>query len=426
MEFKITTATEKVAELEQRIRAIQGGTSAGKTISILQILIDASQRDEVPKITSVVSESLPHLKKGAMRDFKNIMMSAGYWDDASWNTSDSIYVFPPSKAAAKAGHTKGSIIEFFGADQASKVRGPRRDRLYMNEANNMGFEAFEQLEVRTRETIWLDWNPTNEFWFYTDVLNVRDDVDHLTITYLDNEALEPNIVASIEQRKNRKGWWQVYGLGLLGEVDGKIYKDWQIIDAVPHEARLERYGLDFGYSNDPSSIVAVYRHDGGLILDEVLYQKGMLNSQLADVIQNQENPTVLVVADSAEPKSIDELKLHGINIMPTTKGKDSVKHGIDLVQDQRISVTKRSVNVIKEYRNYLWRTNREGELMVPPQPEHTYSHSMDAIRYAIVSLPKLVQPLTEEQKATRNFQRAMKRKHAMRGGMRSKERKFVT
>lgn len=410
MEYSITTATKKVASLTKRIRALQGGTSASKTISVLQVLIHKSQTDNVPKITSIVSESLPHLKKGAMRDFLSIMMAHGYYDENAWNKTDSIYMFET-----------GSIIEFFGADQPAKVRGPRRDRLFMNECNNMHFETFEQLEVRTREEIYLDWNPSTEFWFYTEVLGKRDDVDHIILTYKDNEALEPSIVASIEQRKERKSWWQVFGLGQLGEVEGKIYSDWKIIDEVPHTAKLVRFGLDFGYTNDPSAVVAVYQYDGGLILDEVLFQKGMQNSQIAGVLQNQE-ANVMIVADSAEPKSIDELSAYGLTVIPAVKGKDSVAYGIDLVQDQRISVTKRSVNVIKEYRNYLWETDKNGK--ITRVPEHTYSHSMDAIRYAVTSLPKLVQPLTKEQKATKVFMMAMKRKKMVKAGVRH-ERRFV-
>ena len=402
MEFTITTATKKVARLTKRIRALQGGTSASKTISTLQLLIHKSQTDTTPKITSIVSESLPHLRKGAMRDFLSIMMAHNYFDEARWNKTDSIYTFET-----------GSIVEFFGADQPAKVRGPRRDRLYMNECNNMAFETFEQLEVRTREEIYLDWNPTNEFWFYTDVLGKRDDVDHIILTYKDNEALEKTIVDSIEQRMSRKDWWQVFGLGQLGELEGKIYRDWRMIDEIPHEAKLVRYGLDFGYSNDPTAIVAVYEYDGGLILDEILFQKGLQNSQIAAVIQNQER-NVLVIADSAEPKSIDDIAGYGISIIPTVKGKDSVKRGIDLVQDQRISVTKRSVNIIKEYRNYLWEVDKNGKVL--NVPEHTYSHSMDAIRYAVESLPRLVQPLTPEERATKNFRAAMKRKATMRTG----------
>lgn len=370
--YQLTTATKRVMSLKKRIRAVQGGTSASKTISILLYLIHLAQSDKTPKLTSVVSESFPHLRRGVMRDFLNIMESHKYFQDERWDKTNSIYTFET-----------GSKIEFFSADQASKVRGPRRDRLFLNECNNIPYEAFDQLEVRTKEFIFLDWNPTNEFWFYDQVLN-RSDVEHIILTYKDNEALPIEIVQSIEQRKDRKGWWDVYGLGQLGEVEGKIYKDWQIIDEIDHHARLERYGLDFGYSNDPSSLVAIYYFNGGYILDEIMFQKGMSNKQIADTILN--NQQALVIADSAEPKSIDEIKSYGVNILPAEKGPDSVTHGIQLVQDQRISVTKRSVNVIKEYRNYLWETDKDGKIL--NVPEHTFSHSMDAIRYGMVSLIK--------------------------------------
>lgn len=407
--FTITTATKKVAALTKRIRALQGGTSASKTISTLQVLIHLAQIDTLPKITSIVSESLPHLRKGAMRDFLNIMETHGYFDDNSWNKTDSIYTFPNK-----------SIIEFFGADQPAKVRGPRRDRLYMNECNNMAFETFEQLEVRTREAIWLDWNPSNEFWFYSDVCGcgmtscqgTRKDVDHIILTYKDNEALEQTIVDSIEQRKERKDWWQVFGLGLLGELSGKIYTGWSIIEEVPHQAKLVRYGIDFGYTNDPAAIIALYQYGDSFIVDEILFQKGMLNSQLAAVIQNQE-VNVLCVADSAEPKSIEDLSQYGIAVIPCTKGRDSVKRGIDVVQDQRMSITKRSTNIIKEYRNYMWEVDKDGKVL--NVPEGGYDHSMDAIRYAVESMPRLVRPLTLEERATKTFRAAMKRKHEGRG-----------
>lgn len=355
--------------MQKRIRAVQGGTSASKTIGILQNLIDFAQRDERPTLTSITSESLPHLKKGAIRDFLDMMQSHNYFKDARWNKSDFTYTFET-----------GSKIEFFSSDMPRKARGPRRDRLFINEANNIPFETFEQLEVRTRDFIFLDWNPTNEFWFYTDVMGKRDDVEHITLTYKDNEALDKATINSIEQRKNRKGWWQVYGLGQLGEVEGKIYKDWAIIDEIPHEARLERRGLDFGYSNDPTAIISLYRYNGGFIVDEVCYQKGLSNRQIADILLNLEQPQVLCIADSAEPKSIDEIKSYGVNIIGVAKGKDSVNKGIQYVQDQRISVTKRSINVIKEYRNFLWRTDKDGKIL--NEPEHQFKHSMDAISYA--------------------------------------------
>lgn len=369
--------------MKKRVRAVVGGTSASKTISILLYLIARAQSDTTPTVASIVSESIPHLKRGAMRDFKNIMQTHRYWKDKYWNVQDSTYTFET-----------GSKIEFFSTDNGDKLRGARRDRCFMNEANNCTFDAFEQLEVRTKEFFFLDWNPTNEFWYYQEVKGKRNDLEEITLTYKDNEALDKQIVDSIEQRQGRKGWWTVYGLGQLGEVEGKIYRDWAIIDEVSHHARLERYGLDFGYSNDPSSLVAIYYYDGGYILDEIMFLKGLSNKQIADTIQNQ--PQALVIADSAEPKSIDEIKSYGVNILGADKGKDSVSHGIQLIQDQRISVTKRSTNIIKEYRNYLWKTDKDGKII--NEPEHTFSHSMDAIRYGLSSL--LLTPIFKMPPAT--------------------------
>jgi len=386
--FIVTTATKKITALKKRIRAVQGGTSASKTISILLYLIDRAQSDTQSTLTSVVSESFPHLKRGAMRDFLLILQQHNYFDDKRWNKTDYTYTFET-----------GSKIEFFSADQPSKVRGPRRHRLFINEANNIPFEAFEQLEVRTSELIFLDWNPTNEFYYYEEIEGKRDDVDFVILTYKDNEALSPEIVKSIEQRKNRKGWWQVYGLGQLGEVEGKIYTGWQIIDDIPHEAKLVRYGLDFGYSNDPTAIVALYSYNGGFIVDEVCFQKGLLNKPIADLLLNQEQQC-LVIADSSEPKSIDEIKSYGVQIVGAQKGKDSVKFGIQHVQDQKISVTRRSVNVIKEYRNYLWETDKDGKIL--NEPEHPFSHSMDSLRYALVSMMKDKKP-SDVIKAANDF-----------------------
>lgn len=372
MSYAITSATQKIHDLKKRIKVVQGGTSAGKTIGILQVLIDRCQRDKPGEVTSVVSESFPHLKRGAIRDFLSILQAQNYFDDKRWNKTDYTYTFET-----------GAILEFFSADQPGKVRGPRRKRLFINEANNVPFETFEQLEIRTLEEIYIDYNPTNEFWVYEFVLDKRNDADHIILTYKDNEALHQNIVNSIEQRKGRKGWFQVYGLGLLGEVEGKIYKDWEIIDEVPREARLERRGGDYGYANDPTALVNIYRWNGALVFDELAFRKGLSNKQIADICLNDDE-NVLTVMDSAEPKSNDELKSYGVNVIGAPKGKDSVVHGIQLVQEQKIFVTKRSVNIIKEYRNYLWETDKEGRIL--NVPEHIYSHSMDAIRYALASM----------------------------------------
>ena len=387
-EFKKTTATKKIIALKSKIRAVQGGTSASKTISILIYLIARAQSDKTKTLTSVISESTPHLKRGAMRDFKNIMQYQCYWKDSLWQATDSIYTFET-----------GSQIEFFSADQSDKLRGGRRDRAFLNEANNLTLDAFDQIEVRTKDFVFLDWNPTSEFWFYSEVKDKRKDVDHITLNYLDNEALSQEIKSSIEARKGRKGWWQVYGLGELGEVEGKIFKDWKILDETPHEAKLERYGLNFGYTNHPCALVAIYRYNGGYILDEIMYGRGITNQNISDTLKNEDK--ALVVADSAEPKSIDEIKSYGINIIGCKKKtaqiygslevgseKSYVKWSIGVVQDERISITKRSINVIKEYRNYLWQTDRDGHIL--NRPEEPFHYSMDAVRYGITSLAPII------------------------------------
>lgn len=373
--YQDTTATKKIFNLKNRIRAVSGGTAASKTVSILIWLIDYAQTQKNELIT-VVSESFPHLSGGAMRDFENILKSNNYWEEKRWvRNPRPMYTF----------HT-GSIIEFISVDTYGKAHGPRRDILFINEANNLNYRIADQLITRTRKIVWLDWNPSEEFWFYTEILPNRNDIDFITLTYLDNEALDETTKLEIESHKNNKNWWTVYGLGQLGQIESRIYKDWQIIDKVPHEAKLRRYGLDFGYSNDPTSIVAIYYYNGGYILDEITFLKGLSNKQIVDIILGQQTQA-LVVADSAEPKSIDEMSGYGISIIGADKGKDSVNSGIQMVQYQQISVTRRSANIIKEYKNYLWEINKDGKII--NEPEHHFSHSMDALRYGLVSLLKI-------------------------------------
>lgn len=377
MLYQKTQATRKIQALNKRIRAVAGGTSASKTISILIWLIGYAQTYP-NKVISVTSESFPHLKRGAMRDFLNIMEAHHYFKNDRWNKTDSVYTFET-----------GSIIEFFGVESWEKVKGARRDVLFMNECNHCSYNAFTQMEVRTKELIYLDWNPEAEFWFYTDVMN-RPDVDFITLTYKDNEALDQSIVNAIESRRNNIQWFKVYGLGQLGEVEGRIYTGWEIIDAIPYEAKLIRYGLDFGYSIDPTAIVAEYEYNGGTIFNEICYQKGLSNSEIANLIKAL--PRALVVADSAEPKSIDEIQsyIRGWgNIVPTIKGKDSVLYGIQYLQDKRVSVTKTSVNLIKEYRSYLWMTDKEGNFIKEPSP--ILNHLMDACRYSVSSGQKMIE-----------------------------------
>lgn len=382
----ITTALRKIQALDKRLRIVQGGSSASKTYSILILLIDLAQRDERPTLTSIVSETFPHLKRGPMRDFLEILGELNLFKPKSWNKTDYVYTFET-----------GSKIEFFSADQPGKVRGPRRNRLFINEANNVPFETFEQLEIRTNEFIFIDYNPVADFWVNEEIFGKRDDYDHIVLTYKDNEALDESIVKALEARKDRPNFWKVYGLGEFGELEGKIFRGWQIVDEIPHEARLERRGLDFGYSIDPTTLVDVYYFNGGYILDEQLYQTGMSNKKIADFILDLDHPETLVIADSAEPKSIDEIYSYGVNIRAANKGRDSVRQGIQFMQDLPISVTKRSINLIKEYRNYTWATDRLGKIITPNIPEDAFNHLLDASRYALSSLERR-DPAREELK----------------------------
>lgn len=366
--YQATTALTKIAALKKRISAIQGGTSAGKTIAILLLLIQKAQTEKCS--ITIASESLPHLKRGAMRDFFDILREHNYYKEDNHNKSDHIYNFET-----------GSYVEFFGVDEPEKVRGPRRDILFINECNNVPYGVFDQMEVRTKQRIYLDYNPVGEFWLHSDVLPTTD-IDLIKLTYKDNEALDERVVQSIESRKGNENWWRVFGLGEMGHKEGQIYH-WDIVDSIPKEARLERYWLDFGYTNDPTAIGALYYHNGGYIVDELKYQSGMTNADIANFLLSLDTD-VLTVADSAEPKSIDEIARYGVRIIGAVKGQGSVNYGIDLVQAQKVSVTKRSDNIIKEQRNYLWKLDRDGKPL--NVPEGGFDHHMDGIRYAFMDL----------------------------------------
>lgn len=378
--FQLTTATHKILALKQNIRLIAGGTSASKTIGILQVLIDIAQSSTLEQAhglpIDVVSETMPHMRGGAMQDFENIMRSHGYWVEERWNKTLSTYTFET-----------GIKMRFFSADAPSKVHGPRRWILYINEGNNIAWPIADHLIVRTQWLVFVDWNPSTEFWAYEEFINnpeYKGKIDFITLTYKDNEALDPVVVQRIEAHKNNKMWWQVYGLGQLGEIEGRIYTGWQWLDDIPHEARLVKRGLDFGYTNDPSGILDLYEYNGGFILDEQLYQYGMSNRALADHIKSLIQPNLLVIADSSEPKSIDEMKTYGINILPAIKGQGSVNKGIQFVKDQRISATKRSTNLKKEYERYIWLKDRLTDKFINEPPDID-NHLLDPLRYALES-----------------------------------------
>ena len=369
-DFVYTTAIRKLRKLSKRIRVVPGGTSAGKTYGILPILINLATKSKGLEI-SVVSESVPHLRKGALKDFLKIMKATGRYIDDHYNRTLLTYTF-----------ASGSYIEFFSADQEDKVRGPRRNVLYINECNNISFETYHQLAIRTSDHIWLDFNPSHKFWVHEELTN-EDDAEWLTLTYKDNEGLPESIVKEIEKAKEKAktstywaNWWKVYGEGKLGSLQGAVFTNWTQIDQIPKEAEYLGTGLDFGFTNDPTAAVDVYKYNGKLIFDEVLYQKGMHNNAIASALKGEKR---YIVADSAEPKSISELRQYGLTVIGAEKGRDSINAGIQLIQQYEILVTKRSTNLIKELRGYIWQTDRSGATL--NKPVDYMNHGLDSCRY---------------------------------------------
>ena len=364
-----TTAVNKIIALKKRIKIIQGGTSAGKTFGIIPVLISKAAKHPNLEI-SIVAESIPHLRRGALKDFINIMKWTSRFFEGRFNKSLLRYDFG-----------NGSYIEFFSADDSSKLRGARRDILYINECNNVTFEAYNELSIRTKREIFLDFNPANEFWVHTE-LKHEDDSDFLILTYKDNEALDERIVKEIEKNRAKAStssywanWWRVYGLGEIGMLEGVVFSNWKMIDTIPNEAKLIGYGLDFGFTNDPTAIIEIYNYNGQRIVNEIVYQTGLVNNEISKKLQKN----VIAYADSSEPKSIEEIRRTGQLIKGVTKGQDSVNFGIQIMQSQSYLVTAQSTNLIKELRAYCWDRDKTGKQL--NKPIDNYNHTIDALRY---------------------------------------------
>lgn len=367
--FQVTTAIRKILALKKRKKVIQGGTSAGKTFGILPILIDKACREAGLEI-SVVAESVPHLRRGAIKDFIKILKITGRYVDSHWNRTLLTYTF-----------ANGSFVEFFSVEDESKVRGARRNILYVNEANNVNFDAYYQLAIRTNKDIYIDFNPTSEFWAHTELVG-HDDTDFIILNYKDNEALDQSIIGEIEAAREKaktssywENWWRVYGLGEVGSLQGVVFSNWKIIDKIPEQAKLIGSGLDFGYTNDPTALIDVYSYDGKRILDESVYRTQMSNSDIAQNVKDN----VITYADSSEPKSIDEIRRIGKMVKGVTKGRDSILFGIDVMQRQEYLVTSSSTNLIKELRSYVWDTDKTGKRLNKPIDYN--NHAIDAVRY---------------------------------------------
>lgn len=383
MKYSITTTLEKLQALTARIWVVQGGTSAGKTIAILWYVLNWAI-EHPGKICTIVSDTFPNLRTGALRDFLDICRETNLLEVCTWNKTNSTLYLP-----------NNSIIEFYSVDTMG-AHGARRDLLYVNEANRISWETFSQLEVRTRQQVILDFNPVNEFWAHTELVNNSDrsDVEFLKVTYADNEALDEATVNAIEQRRGdgTSNWWRVYGLGEIGSLEGNVYEGWirEPIDRWDKVSfRLVRYGVDFGFSNDPTAVVAVYEDDNNEIwLKQQVLETKLLTPGLVEHCKSL--PDGLFVCDNARPEIIAELQANGIRAIGCDKTPGEKMNGkrynIELVQRRKIHYFDCDKELEREYLTYAWRKKKTGEML--DEPEDGNDHCMDAIAYAIRDLER--------------------------------------
>ena len=355
---------------QNRIIVEQGGTRSGKTYNILIWLIIYCLREEnTGQVITICRKTFPAVRASVMRDFFEILERAGRYNPDNHNKSSSEY------------YLGGNMVEFISLDQPQKVRGRKRDMLFINEANELHFEDWQQLIMRTNGRIIIDYNPSDEYhWIYDRVIT-RDDVDFYKTTYLDNPFLPSNIISEIERLKQTdENYWKIYGLGERGQSKAVIFS-YQEVTAIPEGAVLVSAGMDFGFTNDPTTLIVAYRKDIDLYFQELIYETGLTNRDIHHKLQSLGfDKRTEIFGDSAEPKSIKELQLFGWNIKPTAKGADSVMAGIDMLKRYRLNVTKGSINLIKEFRNYKFVEDHNGKVL--NKPIDAYNHAIDAARYA--------------------------------------------
>jgi phage terminase large subunit len=391
--FVRTTAINKLLAMRARKKVVQGGTWAGKTYGIIPMLINYAATHK-NKVVTVTAETIPALKGGAIKDFKNVMRDTARWFEDRWNATDLFYTFGT-----------GTKIEFKSFETVGKAQAAgKRDVLFVNEAPYIDYEIADALIGRTTEDVWIDYNPTSEFWAHTEILP-NNDAEFLLLKYTDNEALPATILNELMLKLDKAyydpakshtdasniksnywaNWCRVYIDGEIGSLQGTVFQFTQC-GAIPLEAELLGYGLDWGYSNDPTAVSAVYRCDNELFIEELIYETKLTNAMISERlkaagIKQQSGSTI--IADSAEPKSIAELQLLGWDIEAAQKGKDSINHSIDTLQNFKINVLSSSLNLIKEFRSYRWETDASGK--TTNKPIDKFNHLIDGIRYVALN-----------------------------------------
>jgi phage terminase large subunit len=372
---KVSVVFQKNYEAKTKIVVNQGSSRSGKTYSILQLLILVKSFQEQDAIFTIVRKTLPSLKASAMRDFFEILKNEELYDEQHHNKTENTYTL------------NGNLFEFVSLDQPQKKRGAKRTYLFINEANELTLEDWVQLSIRTEKQIFLDYNPSmEEHWIY-DVVLPREDCTFIQSTYLDNKDFLPEeVVKEIENLKYvDENYWRVYGLGLPGQIKGLVFTNWDQVEAFPQDSECKWivYGMDFGFSNDPTALIKVGLCGGELYLDELIYNRGLTNQDIArwmgELGLKWEDE---VIADN-QPKCIYEIKKEGFQVKATFKGKDSILAGIDVLKRYKMKVTKRSVNLIRELKNYKWREDQAGKATNIPIDK--FNHGIDAVRYAVLA-----------------------------------------
>lgn len=351
-----------------RIIVNQGGSRSSKTYSIAQVFM-ILMYEERNEIMTVVRKTLPALKASAMRDFLSIVKEQEVYSEDKHNKTELTY------------HENGNELEFIAVDQPQKIRGRKRKYLWANEANELSYEDFQQLILRTTGKLFLDYNPSDEFhWIYDKVLT-RDDCKFIQSTYLDNPFLDKETVKEIERLKTvDQNYWRIYGLGERGISESSIYTHWQFCDELPGE--IQMYGLDFGY-NHPTSLTGVNMKDDDVYARELIYETHLTGSDFIDRMNSDGiSKEIPMYADAEDPQRIEEIKRAGFNIIPATKGKGSVKNGIDAIKARGFYITKDSVNGLKEVKSYRWIVKNEQNTDEPVKVNDDFC---DSLRYAVFS-----------------------------------------